>query len=296
MIGKKHLCGLLYLSSMKSTLDYKEEDLRLLNIIAHSAGMAIDNSQLLEQNIRAERMAAIGTTAAGMSHYIKNILNGLEGSVSLLRLGIDSVDKELMNEAWEILSKNHKRLSTLVLDLLNLSKDDSDNITMCNVANIVIEIVELIQAQVSEDGIKVITDEELRGSEYFAEIDSRGIHRVLLNLLNNAADAVKEKHGNSGDGRIEIRLSMEEHGTIMVIMVRDNGIGIPIEKQDEVFEMFHTGKGDQGTGLGLAVSKRIIENHNGKISIVSKENEGAELIVKVPTNQHKSSTGYFKTT
>ena len=289
MIGKTQLCGLLYLSSMKSTMDYKEEDLRLLTIVAHSAGMAIDNSQLVKQNLRAERMAAIGTTAAGMSHYIKNILTGLEGSVSLLRLGIDSIDKDLMNQAWQILSKNHKRMSTLVLDLLNLSKDDSSNITMCNMANIVIEIVELIQTRVFEDRIKIITDEELRSSEYFAEIDSRGIHRVLLNLLNNATYAVKEKHGNSGDGRIEIRLSMEKQGTILTIKVKDNGIGIPIERQAEVFEMFNTSKGDQGMGLGLAVSKRIIENHNGKISIVSDENEGAEFITKIPTQQQKSS-------
>ncbi len=99
MLGKKNLCGLIYLSSMKSTMDYQEEDLKLLTIIAHSAGMAIENSKLIEKNIQSERMAAIGTTAAGLSHYVKNILNGLEGSVSLLRLGIDSVDKELMNEA-----------------------------------------------------------------------------------------------------------------------------------------------------------------------------------------------------
>ncbi len=294
MLGKQQLRGLIYLSAKKSDREYEIEDLKLLSMIAHSAGMAIENNRLIEDNIRAERMAAIGLTAAGLSHYVKNILNGLEGSVSLLRLGIDSSDENLMNDAWEILSKNHKLMSTLVMDLLNLAKENPVELGMYNVADMIIETVDLIRAQVHDQNIEFILDPGLRAAQKFAEIDSRGFHRVLLNLLNNAVDAVKEKHGDTGKGQIEMALKFENEGQIMVLKVGDNGIGIPAAQTSKIFEMFHTGKGERGTGLGLAVSKRIIENHRGTIVVESSTATGTTFTIKIPTKYQESITDCFQ--
>ncbi len=289
MVGQNHLCGVIYLSATMTAKEYRKDDLTLLTMVAHSAGMAIENSRLVKENLRSERMAAIGVTAAGLSHYVKNILNGLEGSVSLLRLGIDGSDTKLMNEAWEILSKNHVRLSALVLDMLNLSKDDSADLAMYNVADIVIETVELVGAKARDEKIEIVYDENIRGASMFAEIDSRGIHRVMLNLLNNAVDAVRERYGKDGGGVVEAGLHLDTKGQIMNIEVTDNGIGIPENLRGKVFEMFHTGKGDRGTGLGLAVSKRIIENHGGEIIVDSQPGNGATFVVKIPA--HATSSG-----
>ena len=297
MLGKHNLCGLIYLASSKSSGggEYEEEDLKLLAMVAYSAGMAVENNRLVEDNIRAERMAAVGITAAGLSHYVKNILNGLEGSVSLLRMGIDSADKSLMNKAWDILSRNHKRLSALVLDMLNLAKEDSGEMAMCNLADVVIETAELIGPQAQDEKIKIELDKKIQNAKIFAEVDSRGIHRILLNLLNNAVDAVKHHHGNSGKGVIKLNLYLENQGQTVVLQVNDNGPGIPKEKLKKVFEMFYTAKGKRGTGLGLAVSKRIIENHQGSISVESAENSGASFIVKMPIRQQEA-TGYITKT
>lgn len=290
MMGRKQLRGLIYLSSMKSTKDYGEEDLKLLTIIAHSAGMAIENNRLVDDNIRAARMAAIGLTAAGLSHHVKNVLNGLEGSVSLLRLGIDTSDTNLMNEAWEILAKNHKQLSTLVLDLLHLSKDDATQFTRYNTANIVAEVVELVHPQAMADNISMELAPHVREAEFVADIDCKGLHRVLLNLLNNAVYAVKERHGNSGEGKIKVDLRFIDNDQSIAIEVRDNGTGIPADRHESIFEMFHTSKGDHGTGLGLAVSKRIIDNHNGKILVDSLVNEYTTFTVITPVRQERQTT------
>jgi len=102
----------------------------------------------------------------------------------------------------------------------------------------------------------------------------------------------RERYGNSGEGRIELELFTEEEEKLLVIAVKDNGIGIPIEKHDKIFEMFQTDKGDKGTGLGLAVSKRIIENHIGSLTVESQENEGAIFLVKIPKHHQKSSYNY----
>ena len=294
MLGKHNLCGLIYLSSTKSYQDvYEEADLKLLTMVAYSAGMAIENNRLVEENIRAERMAAVGVTAAGLSHYVKNILNGLEGSVSLLRMGIDTVDKSLMNQAWDILSRNHKRLSSLVLDMLNLAKEDSFDMVMANVNDIVIETVELVESKVRKDDIKVELDKKVFSVKISAVIDSKGIHRVLLNLLNNAVDAVKQRHEESREGLINVNLYLENQGQTVTIEVKDNGPGIPPENLKKVFEMFYSDKGKNGTGLGLAVSKRIIENHHGRISVESQKDSGAMFVVRIPVSPRETITGYM---
>ncbi|MCJ8331194.1 MAG: FHA domain-containing protein, partial [Lentisphaeria bacterium] len=90
MVGHrdKEMYGLVYVISTNPNMHYEEDELQLLNVISHFAAIILENKKLITSNIESERMAAIGSTAAGLSHYVKNILNGLEGSVSLLRLGI----------------------------------------------------------------------------------------------------------------------------------------------------------------------------------------------------------------
>lgn len=294
MQGKEKLFGLIYLVRANIARVYDENDLKLLTAVGQSAGLAIENGQLIETSIRAARMAAVGMTAASLSHYVKNILAGLEGSVSLLRLGIDKNDKQLMNEAWDILSKNHKHLSSLVLDMLNLAREDSLNLGVYNLTDIVHEAVELAASQSRKDKITVELGEDCREIPVLAEIDSRGIHRVLLNLLNNAIDAVFQRYHDSGEGRVTVNYRVENHGQVAVLEISDNGIGIPEEKLSKVFEMFHTDKGERGTGLGLAVAKRIIDSHNGVILVGSEVNIGSVFTVKFPIRQENTNTRFIK--
>ncbi len=290
MHGKQQFCGLIYMMVTQVAHKFTEDDLKLLATVAHSAGMAIENRDLVERNIAAERMAAIGLAAASLSHYVKNILTSLEGSVSLLRMGIDATDGKLMNEAWDILSKNHKRLSTLVLDLLNLAKEDSVELGVYNLSDVVIEAVKLVRPAAAKDKIDIELNDQIYDEPIYAEIDSRGLHRVLLNLLNNALDAVRTRHKDSDEGGIKIDVRREKQGESVIIEVSDNGIGIPEQNLDKIFELFHTDKGETGTGLGLAVSKRIIEGHLGTITVGSEVGVGSMFTIKVPTRHHMTNT------
>ena len=294
MLGQQALCGMIYVISTKPERRYRETELKLLNVIAHSAGMAIENMRLIEQNIQTERMAAIGMTAAGLSHCVKNVLNGLEGSVSLLRLGIDGNDTELMNQSWDILNRNHKRLSTLVLDLLNLARDDQLTPVVCNLSELILEAVELVRAQAQQDNLAVDVSDNVRQTPIQAEVDNRGIHRVLLNLINNAIDAVREKHLNSGEGRVLVGAAYDPARRLVEIVVSDNGIGIPPEEMGHLFETFHTRKGDLGTGLGLAVSKRIVERHKGQILVESSLDSGSVFRILLPASQAVDITQTIK--
>ncbi len=294
MLGKNRLCGLIYVILTKPKRKYKEDELKLLNAIAHAAGMAIENMWLVENSLKSERMAAIGMTAASLSHYVKNVLNGLEGSISLLRLGIDNTDKEQMNEAWDILNKNHKRLSTLVLDLLNLAREDKLDIAAYNLGEIILETVDLVRQQCKEEKINLDLDEAIGKEPIEAAVDSRGIHRVILNLLNNAIDAVRERHHDSGEGRILIRVKSDPVKQTVEIMINDNGAGISAGKLDAIFDTFQSGKAEHGTGLGLAVSKRIVERHNGEIQVESDLESGSSFRVILPVTQDVNITRRFK--
>ena len=291
MHGRQQLCGLIYMIGNQINHHFEQDDLMLLTSIAHAAGMAIENSKLVESNLKAERMAAVGMTAASLSHYIKNILGGLEGSVSLLRMGIDASDDSMMNEAWDTLDKNQKRLSSLMLDLLNLAKEDSIDLGIYDFCEVISEAVELVRPSAREYGIEIDFGSSGALQEpLLAEIDSRGIHRVILNLLRNAVDAVIERHHGTDQGRVSVEVKAENNGATLILTTVDNGHGIPSEQLDRIFEMFHTTKGDRGTGLGLAVSKRIVETHRGTLSVSSQVGVGTTFSVRLPTRQLDTST------
>jgi signal transduction histidine kinase len=113
--------------------------------------------------------------------------------------------------------------------------------------------------------------------------DPQGIHRCLLNLLTNAIDALDEEGG-------EVKISTEKHGEgEVLITVEDNGSGIPEEICQRIFDVFFSTKGSQGTGLGLAVTKKIIEEHGGSIEVQSKEDQGTKFFIKLPVGKTADS-------
>lgn len=293
ILGTEALCGMIHLSVKKVDLNYAEDGLKLISAIACAAGMAIENRRLSDSNLRSERMAAVGLMAASLSHDVKNILSGLEGCVSLLRVSMDTNDSDLMNEAWEMLDGNHKRMSTLMLDLLNLAREERPPLLPHDLTPIMEEVIDLVAAQTRVEEIVVRIAEGSRGEQPMVDLDNRGLYRVLLNLLNNAVDAVRERHGASGKGVVDVDWSFDLHTRTVTIRIADNGTGIPEKEQSRVFDLFHTSKGSSGTGIGLAVSKQIIDNHRGKIHIESKAGRGTAFILRLPITQEDVITSYL---
>jgi signal transduction histidine kinase len=108
-------------------------------------------------------------------------------------------------------------------------------------------------------------------------LDPDGMHQVLLNLLSNALDAVEAK-----GGLIRVVAKYLDQSNELLIEVVDNGIGIPPSMMKHMFELFHSTKGNRGTGLGLAVARKIVEEHEGSISVKSKQGEGSTFTVRIP--------------
>jgi signal transduction histidine kinase len=293
MLGKQQINGMLYLSITSPKEKYTEDDLRLLTVIGHTAGMAIEHSNMMEFNLKNERLVATGATAAGLSHYIKNILAGLDGSLSLLRMGIDEENFELADESWHILSKNHRRLGNLVLDLLNLASEQKPVFSIENVNEIVGDVAELLKNQLGQEGIALEVDQETIELPLYAEVDSKGIHRILLNLVTNAEHAIQQKQTSleqKNIGTVKIGADFSENKDYVVVKVCDDGMGLEESETKKIFDLFITSKGSAGTGLGLAVCKRIVEAHGGSITVHSEKGKGSTFSFSLPIAHNEMNT------
>ncbi len=276
--GVDAVIGVIYIDSSVRNYTYSTDQLRLLTAIGLQAGLAIQNAKLYQAGLQAERMAAIGETTAALSHSIKNILQALRGGADVVEMGIRRNDLNQLGKGWRVVDRNLEKIYNLTMNLLAYSRPRTPKLEMVNPRKIINECLELIAPMANEKGVMAIADVD--PDLPAIPIDPDGLHQVLMNLLTNALDAVEQRQGLI---RVACRYEPEER--ITVIEVIDNGPGIAPSILPHLFEIFHSTKGNRGTGLGLAVARKIVEEHEGSISADSNDGEGTVFRVRLPT-QH----------
>lgn len=239
--------------------------------------------------IASERMATIGQTVAGLSHAIKNITGGLKGGGFVLEKGLSLDNKKYLLEGWQMIKGNVEKITNLSIDLLNYSKTADATFSLCDPNQPAREVYRLMIPQAKDNAIKLTTNlAEGLVPIYF---DPDGIQRCLLNLVANAIDACIE--APSSANAVEIQTVSLDSGGIEY-RVRDNGCGLTKEIQAKIFNEFFSTKGTRGTGLGLMITKKIIDTHQGEITVSSKEGEGTLMVIRLPVlqkpAQEKSNT------
>jgi signal transduction histidine kinase len=262
-------------------------DLETMTILAAQAAIFIENSRLHESNMKAERLAAIGQTVAGISHCVKNLLTGVKGGLSLIDMARQAEDWKLLGQGGDILKRNLERLSALVLDMLDYSKERTPVTDAVEVVTLLQEVSATIESAVKVRQVEVTI--ELEPADQRVEADAQQLYRCLLNLAHNAIDAMAE-----GGGRLTFasaistsptalrRLRKAESGRAIVLRVRDTGGGISAEHARTIFEPFFSTKGSKGTGLGLAVTRKIVEEHGGTIELETLAPEPACFAIYLP--------------
>jgi signal transduction histidine kinase/pSer/pThr/pTyr-binding forkhead associated (FHA) protein len=267
--------GVIYIDSSVRNFTYSTDQLRLLTVIGMQAGLAIQNASLYQQGLAAERFAAIGETTAALSHSIKNILQALRGGADVVEMGFRSGNLSQAQKGWRVVDRNLERIYNLTMNLLAYSKQREPQLQLVNPRTIIDECLELIAPMANEKGVMAVADVDRDLPA--VPLDPDGIHQMLMNLLSNSLDAV-ESHG----GLIRVSCRYDAAAKRTVIEVNDNGPGIPETVKPHLFELFHSTKGNRGTGLGLAVAKKIVDEHDGTITIESTPGEGATFIVRLP--------------
>lgn len=286
MQGRYDLVGVIYIDTSTTPQEvlrkggaskFTEDHLKLMIAIAHQAALAVEDTRHYSAMVQAERLAAIGQTIATLSHHIKNILQGIRGGSYLIEMGLTEHDESLVRKGWAVVEKNQSKISNLVMDMLTFSKEREPDLMPADMNRVVADVVELMQARAAE--CQVSLRYEQAPDLPTLVFDPEGIHRAVLNVVTNAIDAAAEAKG-PGSVRVGTEYAPQE-GKVRVI-VEDNGPGIPPEQWETLFSPFVSTKKSRGTGLGLPVSQKILNEHGGKIWVQSAAGQGARFVLELP--------------
>ncbi len=281
MVRNEKLIGVLEVLNKRDNLKWSEDDIKVLDFFSSQAAIAIENAQLIIANIQAERLAAVGQAVAGISHYIKNILAGMKGGAGLINLGLKSNDLSIINESWPILERSNKKIQDLVQDMLTYSKTREPELTETNINTMIDEVARLCDETAKNNSIRIVTEKDESLPECMLDINR--IQDFLLNLVGNAIDALNK----IPESFVKISSKFLKEINKAEIQVQDNGCGIPPHIIKKIFDPFFSTKGSKGTGLGLAVAKKVVEEHKGKISVISEEKKGTIFTIQLPLDLGK---------
>lgn len=229
-----------------------------------------------EQLLHLQRLAVAGQISAAYAHEINNLLTGVLGYASLVRRMV--ADRPAVANDVDRIREQAERIAQLARHLLDLSRRESSAPESVDLGMLVDRVLGLRERQFKRLNITIrrVYGEMLPRVEAVPE----EIEQVVLNIVNNAVQAMPK------GGRLEVRLWLHEDGQQVCLEIKDTGCGISPEALPRVFEPFFTTKPrGQGTGLGLYVSRRIVERHGGTIAIHSEVGVGTTVQIALPLAQ-----------
>jgi len=235
----------------------------------------LDRAGGFDRKLRqVDRLASLGTLAAGIAHEIKNALVAVRSFVDLL------ISKSPETKFTEVVSREIRRIDTLVSQMLRFSAPDRGTYSPISVHEVIGQSLQLVQRELPERQITLQCSLEARADQI--QGDPSQLEQAFLNIVFNALDAM----GTNGQLRIASSVVAPEGGekaqaSLIEISIADTGAGIPEEIHDRLFEPFFTTKAN-GSGLGLTITRQIIEEHGGTIRVESEPAHGTTFYLRLP--------------
>ncbi|MGB9664633.1 MAG: ATP-binding protein [Ignavibacteria bacterium] len=269
---------------------FNDEDKEYAQAFASISAVAIENARLIEEQkkqyallrkaydelqaaqetiIKQEKFATIGQLASGINHEIKNQL-GVVMAVEAIRKMYP--DNQKVQMYTQLILEARNRIVSLLDEIRDFAKKKDYEKAETNLIELINHTLNICRFDKDLDSMKLIfqPDENLKP---IVLVNADKIQQVLINLIRNA--------GHASEPRSKIEIELEKQDNFWLIKVRDYGKGIPDDIKEKVWEPFFTTK-SSGTGLGLDICKKIIENHNGEIWFESESNKGTTFFIKLP--------------
>jgi signal transduction histidine kinase len=222
----------------------------------------------------AEQLAYVGTLASGLAHEIRSPLNSLNLNMQMLEEEAALSDPRSSHRLFAITRSEITRLENLVTDFLSYARPRPLALATVRAVDLLDQLREVLAGQLRLGSVEIAVDDRTGGAE--VAVDADQIRQLLLNLVQNGLAAAEE-----AGRRPRIQLTAERGGGRVVLAVEDNGVGIPPELSERVFDLFYsTRKG--GTGLGLAIARRIAREHDGELALESVPGEGTRALLSLP--------------
>lgn len=287
--AQERLLGFLLLGRKRNREVFSVEDLRVLTTLGAEAAVALENARLYEELrssqvmlARTDRLAAVGTLAAGIAHEIRNPLVAVQTFIQLLPEQID--DPEFRTTFLDLTNSELSRVSTLINDLMTFARPSPATLDEAQINDVAEQIVRLLTGQAKKRDVTLIAN--LAPDIPPFVVDQGQIKQVFMNLVMNAMQATPA----GGTVTITTSLTHEADGQgWCVIAVQDTGSGIPLDQKEQIFDPFFTTK-ESGVGLGLFITHQIIEEHGGTIKVESEVGKGAQFLIHLPIKRLFSDT------
>jgi signal transduction histidine kinase len=280
--GEDQLLGALVLRDERLREAYSTDEIELFRGVATTIGVTLQNSQVYERMKERDRLAALGQMAAGLAHEIRNPLGSIKGAAQLLQPGA-AHPPDNTREFLDIIVEEVNRLNKIVSQFLDYARPYRGEQRPLEVNEAVRKTLQLLAKEQGQHDTDIVTDIVTNFAEGLPPVraDAEQLLQVFLNLSLNALQAMPQ------GGRLLISTSLRRAtrrgaaAAFLEVRFRDTGVGIPPGDQRNLFIPFFTTK-EKGTGLGLPISQRIIENHGGTIEVRSQPGEGATFTVLLP--------------
>jgi signal transduction histidine kinase len=293
IVADEQIIGLLGLKDERVREAYATDEIDLFRGVAAQMAITVQNSKLYERMKERDRLAALGEMAAGLAHEIRNPLGAIKGAAQLLTPQADAAGDGhgVPLEAREFLGiivEEANRLNRVVSQFLDYARPYRGEPQPLDVNEVVRKSAQLVTppplpaSEGGEPAPPVEVHLQLADDLPRARADAEQLRQVFLNLAINAVQAMP-----SG-GKLTISTALRKAGRrstpMLEVRFRDTGVGIPAQEQKNLFIPFYTTK-DKGTGLGLPISQRIIENHGGTIEVRSRVGVGSTFTVVLPLSE-----------
>lgn len=275
MMRAEKVVGVVYLDSSLFFNWLTQTDAAFAAAAANELALNIDNIRLQKEALKNERMAAIGMTVTNLSHNIRNLITLNQNAIGLMDLHIQAIHNDKLKKNWQWIQQGFSGVHRLAVEMLEYAKEPEIHLKSTDINAMILNWRTSLDDGWGVEGIRF----EFNLAENLPDwmMDEVQCQRALLNLVVNAVDAVKD----TDNPLISIATFCDEKGQL-VISVADNGCGIASDKLNKAVELFFTTKGTKGSGLGLPMVQKFVDQLNGRLKISSQEGEGSDFRMIFP--------------
>jgi signal transduction histidine kinase len=229
-------------------------------------------------------LSTLGLMIGSISHGIKGLLTGLDAGMYLLDSGFAKNDQERIQEGWDVTKSMIERIRKMVTDILFYAKERDLKWERVDALSFADEVARVVKHKIKAHAIEFVTDFDAKAGQI--EIDTSYVHAALINIFENAIDACLRDPAKASH---KIGFNVRYHQDFIRFDVSDTGIGMDAATQAKLFTPLFSSKGSKGTGLGLFIANKIVEQHGGKIDVKSTLGQGSVFSVKIPRKLPESA-------
>lgn len=290
LVAREKVIGAAIADNKFTDQPISQASVQLLTALADQAALAIDSARAYQraredaqrldealtelkaaqaQRLQSAKLAAIGEVTAIVAHEIRSPLSTIGGFARSIARQPDRLERNARNA--QIIVEEVERLERILGDLLDFSKPSEPELSMIQLGPILESVAESIRYDARAEDVQVQLDLAENVPDVLA--DPKQVRQILQNLVNNALEAMQQAG--------TLTLGLAERNGAVEMYVQDTGEGIPVERMEQIFDTFYTSK-PTGTGLGLALCKKLVAQHGGELLVESEEGRGARFTVSFP--------------